>query len=103
MLTALVLIAGLAAEAPAPVITVAAIDRAVKKLDLRAETATFVATHPGPASSGQAPGYAAVVTVESQAFKLEPVIPGWKMLPHTGIGGLQGPSYDKHTGIPWWM
>jgi len=83
--------------------TVAAVDRAVQKLDLSAERAAYVAAHPGRADLGTVPGFSAQVTIEEQGLDLAPDYHAYETLPGFGYGGRQGPSYDAHTGIPWWM
>lgn len=85
------------------VASVPAVDRAVKKLDLSAERAAYTAAHAPRANLGTVPGYSAVITIEEQGLDLAPDYHAYQTLPLLGVGGRQGPSFDAHTGIPWWM
>ena len=75
---------------------VSAIDRAVRTLDLEAEAGAYLA------AAEAEPGYTAAVTVRAAPPAFGSSISSYETLPHTGLGGRQGPSFDARTGIPWW-
>ena len=99
---AVLLIVALSVAPRSEAFSMAAIDRAVAQLDLKAESRAYLAKHrTSPAPRGL-PYYAAEVTVKDRVLSLAPEVSTHKTLPLTGTGGSQGPSFDSRTGIPWW-
>ena len=103
ILHGLLFVLALAASNEPKKFTVAVVDRAVKRLDLSAERASYVAAHPTRAALGAVPGFSAEITIEEQGLDLAPDYHAYQTLPYFGAGGRQGPGYNAITGIPWWM
>ena len=83
------------------IFSVAAIDRAVSKLELESEARAYQAQRSQATETGL-PIYTAEVTVTGEPMRFGTEIRTYETLPHFGTGGRQGPSFDRHTGLPWW-